>query len=713
MNRRCLPLLLFFLCHEARAVPETPPELPLPVTSFGAASTEDGTLYSYGGHSGKKHWYNNEEVHGSLFRWQRGAARWEELPGDEPAQGASLVAAPGGLIRIGGMAAHNPPNQKQDLRSTATVSRYDLQAGRWEKLPPMPQPRSSHDSTRVGDVLYVIGGWQMRGTGQETQWHDSYVTLDLKKPEAGWRQHMQPFKLRGLTVEAVGASVYAIGGMDDHDEMTGAVWVLDTATGKWAPGPSLPNDKFGGFGFDAVNADGRLLASGAAGALLELRENEWQQISRLQHPRYFHRLLRSAPGQLIALGGEDRQGNKAPPEVIAIPAKNAAAESDWPRFQGPRGDNSTPETGWRTDWPADGPRIAWKAELGKGMASFAVVGQRVYTAGNDGADKDTCWCLNLETGKPNWKHEIPVRTQPHEMSIVPPGPAATPAVADGLVYFNSREGDLLCLEADTGKVIWHKKLVKDLGGKRPVYGYANSPAVHAGHLYLDLGGAKSTACLDAKTGNVIWQAGEGEAGYATPYLTRREGQDVLVLFKGEALELRAAADGKLIARHATQTRDFCNCATPARSGDLFFISHTGNMGARVLTWKGEDLSELWTDPNIGLLFQSGLPWKNNLLVFNDQQRGVNDLRLLDLTTGKALWKTAELDKGSGLICDDGHALFLTAKGELALAQISAEKLEIQQRVQVLGGKCWAQPVLSHRHILCRNNEGSMVCLDLR
>lgn len=707
----CGMLLSLFATAHATA----PPDLPVQVTSFGAAATADGAVYAYGGHGGQRHRYNREDVHGTLFRWQPGAEAWEELPKDEPAQGASLVAVPGGVIRIGGMAARNERGKKQELWSSDSAARFDSASGKWTALPKLPGRRSSHDSTIVGDVLHVMGGWHLEA-GQETVWHETYLTLDLKQPEAGWMEHPQPFKRRGLAVQALGTLVYAIGGMTDDDEMVSSVSILDTKTGLWSEGPALPADKVGGFGFAAVAHEGRLFASGAPGDLLELHEGKWVTVARLRSPRFFHRLLPGGKGRLIALGGESRDGVKAPPEEIGLPApgKAAAEVADWPQFQGPRGNGTTPETQWRKDWPAGGPQVIWTAELGKGLGSFAVVGSRVFAAGNDGADQDKVSCLDLETGKAVWQHSLAVRTQPHEMSIVPPGPASTPTVVDGRVFFLSREGDLLCLDTLSGKVLWQKSLLKDLGGKRPVYGYSNSPAVVAGKLYLDVGGSTgSTACLEAATGKVIWQTGEGEAGYATPYVTEREGTKVLVVFKGEALEMRDAKDGKLLARHATETRDFCNCATPVRLDDLFFVSHTGNMGARVLDWKGLDLNEVWTDRDLGLLFNSGLPWQDSLLVFNDQKRGVNDLRLVEFATGKARWQTAEVDKGTGLICDDGHALLLTSKGELVLAKVSAEKLDVMQRVQVLGGKCWVQPVLSHGRILCRNNDGSTVCLDVR
>ena len=735
--------ILLLLSLATAALAEAPPALPLPVASFGAAATESGSVYLYGGHSGTRHKYNRDEVHGDFFHWQSGMAAWEALAKDEPAQGASLMATETGIIRVGGMAAKNAKGDKQDLWSSETAARYDLADKKWHPLPKLPERRSSHDSIVIGDTLYVIGGWALMG-GSDLKWHDTYLTLDLAKADATWQTHKQPFERRALAVHAIGTKLYAIGGMDSDEDIVTLVSVLDTTTGQWTDGPKLPSDKLGGFGFAAVSHEGRLFASGAAGVLLELRGEAWVPLVKLQQPRFFHRLVSGGKSKLIALGGESKEGKKTSPEVIELPAADStplveepakpkstaskdstlvwpanlpATESDWPRYQGPLGDCTTPEVGWNTKWPADGPPILWKAELGKGLGSFAVVGKRAYAAGNDGADKDTLVCLDLDTGKPVWKHTYAVPTKCHEMSIVPYGPASTPTVIGDKAWFISRDGHVLCLNAETGAVIWQKHLADGLGGKRPVYGYSSSPFIADDRLYLDVGAGgagKSNACLKASTGELIWQTGDGEAGYATPFITKLHGKDTLVLFKGEALELRSPTDGKLLARHATETRDFCNCATPVVSGDTLFISHTGNMGARVLKADELALTEVWSDREIGLLFHSGLPvGPDKLLVFNDQVRGANDLRLLDLKTGQTLWKNTEIDKGTGLITADGHALLLTSKGELVLAQVLADKLDIQQRAQVLSGKCWVQPVLSHRRLLCKNNEGSVVCLDLR
>lgn len=320
---------LFLTLTSALTANDTPPEMPLAVASFGAAGMPDGSLYFYGGHSGKRHKYSRDEVHGDLFRWKQGADKWEALTKDEPAQGASLVPAKDGVIRIGGMAARNAKGEKQDLWSSETAARYDIASSKWVPLPKLPQRRSSHDSIVSGNTLYVIGGWSMAGEGDPV-WHDTYLTLDLSKPDAAWESHPQPFKRRALAAQAIGTKVYAIGGMNDEEKTTSAVSVLDTTTGKWSEAPALPAEKIGGFGFAAVAQEGRLFSSGVTGQLLELRGDKWVAVAKLAHPRYFHRLLNGAAGKIVAIGGESREGAKAAPEVIALPAVDSAPLPDEP-----------------------------------------------------------------------------------------------------------------------------------------------------------------------------------------------------------------------------------------------------------------------------------------------------------------------------------------------------------------------------------------------
>src|ERR1700733_7147643 len=129
---------LFAISFMAFAEAPAPlPDIPEPVTSFGAA-VADGWLYVYGGNTGKAHEFHRDCVRGDFFRLKiSGGAAWEKLPGGEGLLSCSLVSWQGGVIRIGGMTARNARGEKNDLRSTDEVLRFDPSKNAWEPLTPL------------------------------------------------------------------------------------------------------------------------------------------------------------------------------------------------------------------------------------------------------------------------------------------------------------------------------------------------------------------------------------------------------------------------------------------------------------------------------------------------------------------------------------------------------------------------------------------------
>jgi outer membrane protein assembly factor BamB len=88
------------------------------------------------------------------------------------------------------------------------------------------------------------------------------------------------------------------------------------------------------------------------------------------------------------------------------------------------------------------------------------------------------------------------------------------------------------------------------------------------------------------------------------------------------------------------------------------------------------------------------------------------LKCLDWKTGEVKWTQKGIGTG-GVIAADGKLIVLTSRGELIIAPASPEGFEPISRSQVLGGKCWTVPVLSHGRIFCRNAAGDLVCIDAR
>ncbi|KKL45009.1 hypothetical protein LCGC14_2359960, partial [marine sediment metagenome] len=156
------------------------------------------------------------------------------------------------------------------------------------------------------------------------------------------------------------------------------------------------------------------------------------------------------------------------------------------------------ESGWSTSWPADGPPVAWKRNVGRGHSAVAVVGRRVYTMGNaDG--KDTVFCLDAKTGEKIWTHSYPCKPGKY------PGSHSTPTVDGPRVYTYSREGLLLCLTADKGDVVWSRNLKAEFKSKGPRWDFACSPLVVGGKIIVEVGAKDAAVVALAKAdGKVRW-----------------------------------------------------------------------------------------------------------------------------------------------------------------------------------------------------------------
>ena len=302
--------------------------LPQAVSSFGAAAV-DGWLYVYGGHCVRTHVYSTESVTGRFIRHRLGGGGgWEDLPSGPALQGLAVVEHKGKIYRIGGMAPHNKPGEKADNRSLTTCGRYDPVTRRWEELPELPDGRSSHDAVVVGDRIYVVGGWKLRGVGTKPHWYDTALVMDLGEASPAWKTIPQPFRRRALTAAAFEGKVYALAGFTEEDETDLSVDVYDPATGKWSKSAEIPGPARNGFAAAACVAGGRLYLSTADGNVFRLSvdRSTWEKSARLEHPRIVHRVVSQGDSVLVVVGGAAKGDNIAATEAVSVAPAASSAE---------------------------------------------------------------------------------------------------------------------------------------------------------------------------------------------------------------------------------------------------------------------------------------------------------------------------------------------------------------------------------------------------
>jgi outer membrane protein assembly factor BamB len=169
---------------------------------------------------------------------------------------------------------------------------------------------------------------------------------------------------------------------------------------------------------------------------------------------------------------------------------------DWPQWRGLERNGLSKEANWLNGWPAgQAPRVAWRAQVGRGHSAVSVSNGRAYTLGWDG-QRETVFCFEAATGKLLWKQSY------SSGDIVQwPGPRATPTVHKGTLYTLGQHGQLRAFDALTGKVRWSRQLPASYQPD-PDYGFAWSPLVME-DLLLFSAGRKGLA-LYAADGRFAW-----------------------------------------------------------------------------------------------------------------------------------------------------------------------------------------------------------------
>lgn len=268
--------------------------------------------------------------------------------------------------------------------------------------------------------------------------------------------------------------------------------------------------------------------------------------------------------------------------TCCITAADVRAE-DWPQWRGPNRDGKSADTGLLKEWPAAGPKLAWKATgIGKGYASVSTSAGRLFTMG----DKDgTGYILALDPagGKILWAAKVGEAGSPDPSDWSYPGPRCTPTVSGDLVFGLNAWGELICVNASDGKELWRKDFRKDLGGKPPTWGYSESPLVDGDRVVVTPGGEKGAlVALDKKTGNLLWQSKDftDSAHYSSIVLAKIGGTDQYVQLTDASVVGISSKDGGVLWK-AARKGNVAVIPTPVVDGDRVYVTSGYNAGSNL------------------------------------------------------------------------------------------------------------------------------------
>lgn len=423
----------------------------------------------------------------------------------------------------------------------------------------------------------------------------------------------------------------------------------------------------------------------------------------------------------------------------------AAFGDDWPQWLGPQRDGVWREEGIAERFPDGGPQVRWRVPTGAGYSGPAVAGGRVYLTDRLLAPKsevpadafqraeihgqERVRCLREADGTVIWEHAYPCT---YTISY-PSGPRATPVAFDGKVWTLGAEGDLFCLDADDGRVVWHRDLKRDFGIRAPEWGFAGHPLVDGPRLICLVGGEGSVAvAFDKETGSEIWRAlSAKEPGYSPPTLVNRAGRRELILWHPEAVNGLDPETGAVRWSFPWEIRFGLTAPQPVAIGDRLFLTafYDGPLllrlgadgGAHEVLWRGRKRSEKDTW-GLHSIIPTPQAWGDHLY-------GVcsyGQLRCLRLADGERVWESTrpirgeEVRWGNAFLVRQGDRFFLFNElGDLVMARLSPagyEEIGRAHLVEPTGSATgrdvvWSMPAFANRSVYARNDR-ELACFSL-
>jgi outer membrane protein assembly factor BamB len=427
---------------------------------------------------------------------------------------------------------------------------------------------------------------------------------------------------------------------------------------------------------------------------------------------------------------------------LALSISSKVLGDDWPHWNGPTRTGAYAESGTIRSIPEGGLKKLWSAPVSLGYSGPAVVGGRVYvsdyvkTSGEilnnpsvrvNLSGSERIRCLDATTGNEVW-------AAPYECAYslsYPSGPRATPTVDGSNVYSLGAEGDLLCLDANSGKVIWERRLKEDYHTQSPIWGYSAAPVIHGGLLYVLAGGEGSLiVALDKLTGQERWRALSGsDIGYCPPTLIRAANQDQLVVWEPKAVHGLDPLKGESLWSYPLAPKYEMSIIPPVILGDRMYLCGIGDVAAMLqLDSAQPGVKELWQGkPKRAIYAGNSTPVADGEYLYGaDCQQGT--LICARASDGERMWETyaatgggnRRLAHGTCFLNKVGDLYYILSEtGDFIIAKLTPEKYEEIGRFHVVDptNECfdravvWSYPAYANRCLYVRNDK-ELACYSI-
>jgi outer membrane protein assembly factor BamB len=192
------------------------------------------------------------------------------------------------------------------------------------------------------------------------------------------------------------------------------------------------------------------------------------------------------------------------PSILALACVTALQASHWPEFRGPQGNGHAATNRVPLTW-SETEHVKWKTPIrGRGWASPVVWGNQIWTAtASEDARQLFAVCVDATTGKIIHDLKLFEVERPQFIHAFNSPASPTPAIEDGRVYVTFGSPGTACLDTKTGKVIWQRVDIEC----NHYRGAGTSPIIYRDLLLLNFDGSdhQFIVALDKNTGKTVWR----------------------------------------------------------------------------------------------------------------------------------------------------------------------------------------------------------------
>lgn len=389
-----------------------------------------------------------------------------------------------------------------------------------------------------------------------------------------------------------------------------------------------------------------------------------------------------------------------------------------------REDNRTgvsSEKGLLKLWPENGPSLIWSnLKLPKGYSSVSFSNNAVFLTGTSEPNDllialDTLGVIKWQTPFGRcWTQSTPESR-------------CTPTVEGNRVYVSSGFGDLACIDANSGAIIWSVKASETYKGTYGEWGIAESLIIDGQKLYYTPGGPETmTIALDKNSGKLVWKSVSinDAPAYVSPILINYSGKKIIINVSLRYVFAVDASNGTILWKtnhlDALDSKKsiavwpdapLIKCVTPLYSNGKIYVTGGYDHGGLLLGLKdgGNNASVIWTDTVLdvhhgGVVLVNGYIYGSNWL-----NNSNGNWCCIDWNTGKKMYEEHWKCKGSIISAEGMLYIYDEKSGYVGLVRANPGKFDLVSSFRVTqgSGPYWAHPVIHNGKLYIRHGNALM------